>query len=147
MGAIKFSETWSYNGYFGGSRDVVLVPGDMNADARDVFCRGHCHSLALALIELRSDAELNGIWANGELEHVFVRLPDGSMLDANGVASDEDEMTSRLHGADYIAWLDEEELDWVQETGHFRRARVEDAMPFARALLRREGIPELAMAA
>ena len=139
------SKTWSYNGYFGTSRDITLVPGELNADARDVFCRGHCHSLALALMRLLPDAEPMGVWIDGEADHVCVRLPDGSLLDADGVTSDD--AMIEAYNADVIDWLDEETLDAMQETGFYRRARPDDALPFARALIEREGIDSLAMAA
>lgn len=141
--AVTDPRTWDYNGYFGGSRTIRLEPGVFDADARDVFGRGHCHSLALALIELESAAELMGVWADGSLEHVFVRLRDGAMIDASGLTYDEDEITRHGLADGHVDYLDDDELDWVQESGHFRRARPDDAMAFARALLERE----MAMAA
>lgn len=142
------TETWNYNGYFGASRDVVLTPGVLDEDARDVFCRGHCHSLALALWELLPDSELTAVWIDGTPDHVCVALPGGDLLDAKGVWT-EDDMDERYGGVDYIGWIDEEAIAELEETGFYRRARVEDAMPFARALLRREGLndPACALAA
>jgi hypothetical protein len=147
MKATRFTETWNYNGYFGVARDIELKPGVMNENARDVFGRGHCHSLALALYELLPDAELMGVWSDCRLEHVFVRLPDGAMLDASGLTYDEDRISYGLPDAD-VSELDIGELDWVQESGHFRRARPDDAKSFARTLIARAAARrETAMAA
>jgi hypothetical protein len=118
--------TWNYNGWFGMDREIRLETGVFDEDARDVFCRGHCHSLALALEELISDATLYGLWEGGELMHVFVRL-----------ASADDA---------FIEILDHDDIEYAEYTGYFRVRRVEDAMPFARALIERERIEQTALA-
>ena len=137
-----FTETWSYNGYFGASRDIELTPGVIDEAARDVFCRGHCHSLALALADLLHDAELVAVYSDDETvaDHILVRLPDGRYLDANGVHEDESAVTDEYG---WEAWLDEisgEEIFWLEDTSNYRRSRPEDALPFARSLIAREAI-------
>jgi hypothetical protein len=128
-------EMWEYNGYFGGGRTIRLMPGVMTEDAVDVFMRGHCHSLALALCELLPDSELMGEWVHGVLEHVFVRLADGSTLDATGL----DELDESKPGH-WFSEISTEELDEEQDSGFFRRERAQDAMPFAQALVTRYGL-------
>jgi hypothetical protein len=148
MGARSSApQTWDYNGFFGGNRTIRLTPGELDSAARDVFRRGHCHSLALALYELLPDAELMGVWNGGELEHVLVALPDGGLLDANGLTYDDQEILRHGLGDAFIGLLDYDELESAQERSHFRQARTEDAMPFARALIEREQISEMALAA
>jgi hypothetical protein len=137
----RFTETWNYNGYFGASRDIELTPGVLDEAARDVFCRGHCHSLALALADL-TDGELVAVYSDDETvaDHILVRLPDGRYLDADGVHEDEDDVTSPYG---WEAWLDEisgEEIFWLEDTSNYRRSRPEDALPFARSLIAREAI-------
>ena len=145
------TETWSYNGYFGASREIELIPGVLNDAARDVFCRGHCHSLALALIELIPDAELAAVFTEGDpvADHILVRLPDGSLLDANGLHDDEDDVTSPYGWSSFLDDISGDEIWWLQDTNNYRAARVDDAMPFARALIARKAIEqrELALAA
>ena len=142
------TETWSYNGYFGAGREIELVPGVLDEAARDVFCRGHCHSLALALIELIPDAELVAVcrYDDPVADHILVRLPDGGLLDANGLRYDDDEITGPYGWEAFLDTFGDEEMEWLQETENYRAARVEDAMPFARALIAREAISELAFA-
>jgi hypothetical protein len=110
--------------------------------------------MALALLELLPDAELMGVWINGydneyELEHVFVRLPDGGLLDGNGLTHEETDVAALGMVDGFIATLDYADIEDVQETGFYRRARKDDAMPFARALIEREGVgqADLALAA
>jgi hypothetical protein len=130
---------WNYNGWFGVDRQIHLSPGVYDEDARDVFMRGHCHSLALALMELIPDATLFGAWEDGELAHVFVGLSDGDFLDGTGITTEE-RILQGLGSDAFIEMLDYEDLEWTEERGHFRRSRAEDAKPFARALIEREGI-------
>lgn len=146
MGAVTEPEIWDYNGYFGGNRTVRLTAGLIDEDAEDVFTRGHCHSLALALCELLPDAALMGVWCYGLLEHVFVQVPDG-MLDAKGLTDDESRIATVGLTEGEIDVLDYEELESLEEMEAYRRSRVEDAMPFARTLIDREGIGQMALAA
>ena len=150
MGAITDEAIWDYNGWMGGNRTTRLTPGVLDESARDVFMRGHCHSLALALSELLPDAILMGAWygnedLGGDLEHVFVCLPDGRMLDVNGATYEETDIIEDHAG--WIEILDWEELQALLSRGYFRPAREDDAMPFARTLIEREGIGQMALAA
>lgn len=70
----------------------VLNPEDgVTSDAVDVFTRGQCHALALALHEIVPESELCGVgqdydtWEDESTpQHVLVRLPDGRYLDVEG---------------------------------------------------------------
>lgn len=149
MGAITEPTIWDYNGWMGGDRTVRLRPGELSQDTVDVFTRGHCHSMALALCELLPDAALMGVWCHGMLEHVFVQLPDGWMLDAEGLTDDESRIATVGLTEGEIDVLDYEELESLEEMEAYRRSRIEDALPFARALIEREGVgqTDLALAA
>jgi len=129
--------TWNYNGWFGVPRDITLTTGVFDEDARDVFCRGHCHSLALALEEMIPGAVLHGLWDYGEIVHVFIALPCGDYLDGNGLV-DEDFLLRAASDEGFIEMLDIADIDWLEITGEYRERRVEDARPFARALIERE---------
>lgn len=131
--------TWTFNGWFGRSTDIELEDGVLDEHATDVFSRGHCHSLALALYELIPDAELIGAWRDGELDHVFIRLRDGRDLDINGLSAD-GHIEEWMGGDVFTEGLDLEELEWAQASGSLRRNRKEQAGAFARALIEREGI-------
>ena len=133
------SNYWNYNGWFGMDREIRLEPGVFDEDARDVFCRGHCHSLALALEEMIPGATLYGLWDDGELQHVFVQLPSGDYLDGNGLV-DEDYLLRTATDEAFIEMLDFGDIEWQEDTGRYRARRVEDAIPFARALLDRERV-------
>ena len=133
--------TWTFTGWFGRDTDVELEAGVLNEHAQDVFSRGHCHSLALALYDLIPDAELMGAWRDGQLEHVYVRLRDGRALDINGLSADgyiEEWMGGFTEV--FTEQLDLEELQWTEERGDFRRNRKEQAVSFAEALIEREGV-------
>jgi hypothetical protein len=146
---MRATQRWNYNGFFGAHRDVELEPGVLNQEARDVFCRGHCHSLALALTDLLPGAELVAVYSGDPVaDHILVRLPDGRLLDANG-AQDDDDVTAGYGGFEDDAWIEEisgEDIYWLEDSDNYRRNRVEDALPFAQALLEREGLTEQALA-
>lgn len=130
--------TWTYNGWFGRDTEIELEPGVLDENAHDVFSRGHCHSLALALCELIAGAELMGAWRDGELDHVYVGLPDGRALDINGLSTDE--QIEEWMGADvFTGWLDCDELEGV-EGYYFRRNKARQARSFAKSLIEREKI-------
>lgn len=139
---------WDYNGGWGFPAQAELEPGVLNYDAQHVFARGHCHSLARALRELIPDAELRGIYDGNDAvaDHVFVELPDGSYLDINGRAETERLFLARLGYGDEIEPVDPDELDYWEDTAQYRPSRTEDALPFAEALLEREGVEILAAA-
>lgn len=140
--AISTAAEWDYNGYFGADRTVTLIPGEFNADATDVFTRGHCHSLALAIRELIPEAELFGVYAEGELWHVFAWIPGFGYLDGKGLAETEEEILAGYAVAE-IHWVEDEELEDLEERQEYRRRRVDDAIPFARALIRQVGLTEV----
>ena len=125
--------TWTFNGWFGRSTDIELEDGVLDEHATDVFSRGHCHSLALALYELIPDAELIGAWRDGELDHVFIKLRDGRDLDINGLSAD-GHIEEWMGGDVFTEGLDYEELEWAQASGG-RFVRIE-----ARKRRVREGV-------
>lgn len=136
--------TWSYNGWLGPA-EIELEDGVINQDAREVFSRGHCHSLALALQELLPSAELMGGWRNDELQHVYVRLSDGRALDINGITTDQ-WIEDWMGGGTFTDYLDPEDLEWHELIGYFRENRKDDALSFASALIEQEGIADDALA-
>lgn len=62
-------------------------------DAEEVFTRGQCHALALALHEALPGSKCVGIdwesyWNAGTPDHVLVKLEDGRFLDVLGIYED-----------------------------------------------------------
>lgn len=141
-------DVWSFNGFFGWDSEIRLERGVFDEDARAVFCRGHCHSLALALEELIPGSELRAAWTGeAEPDHIYVRLPDGRYLDGNGVVETEEEILERMSGRAHAEEIDEEEIYELEWREAYRERRVKDAKPFARALIEREGIDTRELAA
>jgi hypothetical protein len=133
---------WEYNGIFGIPTDCYLTIGEFDEYAEDVFSKGHCHSLALALHELIEDSDLVGVY-DGEADapdHVAVRLRDGRFLDARGLHEDEDDFMDGVGYGEGVVDMDVWDVELLGQTGFYRHDRTEDAKSFARALMEREGV-------
>jgi hypothetical protein len=144
------SKSWECRDpFFGFREERNLEPGVLDDDAVDVFTCGHCHSFAEALRRLVARAELvfAHLLEDGEVRgHVLVRL-DGRYLDVRGWIEDLDEFVddpepdrSFERGWRRVEVI--EPRDWMAISGDWLEPRVEDAMPFARTLLARLGVPE-----
>lgn len=118
---------------------MLLEPGVIDDQARIVFGRGHCHSLALAIHEL-TGWPLAGMYDfHGTLSHVLVWMPDGMLLDVNGVRTEEEVNTTLGDPDDYVCELTEDDIELEVEWNNLFEPMVEEAKPFAKALLAKNG--------
>lgn len=143
-------KSWNCNALFG-SADVELEDGELSPTAVPVFECGHCHSLALALLPLLpagsylvgswDDEDAYKSWTEGERivetspMHVLCCLEDGRLIDIRGIR---DELSYReQYPRDELYAMDEEEVIDLENFA-YRDLRIEDARPFAEALVREE---------
>jgi hypothetical protein len=143
------SEWECFDIFFGFPEVRELRAGVLDSDAEHVFTSGHCHSFAEALRRLTAaqlifafDCPVEGC-EEGEVQgHVFVRIA-GRYLDARGWIDE------RLDGPDpdrafAAQWDRIREIDsegWLANSHGWLEPRVDDALPFAAALLKRLHIP------
>jgi hypothetical protein len=134
--------------FFGFPEVRELRAGVLDSDAEHVFTSGHCHSFAEAILRLTAAQlifafDLPAEGSEGEVQgHVFVRV-DGRYLDACGWIDE------RLEGPDpdrafAAQWDRIREIGpegWLANSRGWLEPRVEDALPFATALLERLQIP------
>ncbi len=134
--------------FFGFPETRELQAGVLDSDAEHVFTSGHCHSFAEALrrltvAQLIFAFDLPAEGCEDKVQgHVFVRI-DGRNLDACGWIDE------RLEGPDpdraFAAQRDRvREIGpegWLANSRGWLEPRVEDALPFAAALLERLQIP------
>lgn len=126
-----------------------LRAGVLDSDAEHVFTSGHCHSFAEALRRLTAvqlvfafDGPDEGREEGGVQGHIFVRIA-GRDLDARGWVDE------RLDGPEpdrvfEAQWDRVTEIDpegWLANSRGWLAPRVDDALPFAAALLERLQIP------
>lgn len=141
-------QSWEcHDGIFGLPDDRVLTPGVVDEDAVHVFTRGHCHSFAEAIVRLVPSAEL--IWAydfsGGDQPeenvqgHVLVRI-GGRYLDARGwidEIADEAGRDLESHWS-RVAVIGRE--GWLVNSDGWLDLRIDEAVPFAIAVLDRVGV-------
>jgi hypothetical protein len=142
------SKTWEcHDGFFGFPDERELEPGRLDDDAVHVFMRGHCHSFAEAVCRLVPTAELvlayepvqDGNETVGQ-SHVLVRL-DGRFLDVRGWVDQVDDETMRDVEAFWGRVKPITREGWLAEGGSgWLDLRVDDALPFALALLSTVGV-------
>jgi hypothetical protein len=120
--------------------------GHITPTARKVFKSGQCHALALALHE-EAGLELVGLWTSGDNydpqgnwhstpAHMAVQLPNGSVLDIDGVGADY--RWGKKYEAKVYPMTKAEVL--ALETKDYMEPNVEAARPFAKTLLSSLGI-------
>lgn len=151
---------WDYNDFFcidwhileDGRISIGVDPlGDEILDEAviDVFSRGHCHSLALAIQELTGCELVATHDGDDGWQHVAVEISDGVFLDIKGTHCEDGLLEDDYCEDATLEAIGREDVeDWV-ERGEYRPLRIEDAMPFARALCALHGVEtgELAIAA
>lgn len=127
-----------------------LRAGVLDSDAEHVFTSGHCHSFAEALRRLSTAVQLvfafdgpeEGCEDGPVQGHIFVRIA-GRDLDARGWV-DERIGGPEANRAFEAQWDRIREIGpegWLANSRGWLEARVEDALPFAAALLERLQIP------
>lgn len=76
----KFSE------YTNRGTPIRVTAGVIDRGARQVFTRGQCMALAVVLSEANAGTPVIAFTpGTGSLAHALIRLPDGSLLDVEGV--------------------------------------------------------------
>jgi hypothetical protein len=132
---------WEYE-WFGFPADATLSAGVLDDVAVDVFVMGNCHSFAVALHRLTG---LPLVRAHNESRpdrepwwHAGVRY-GGDFVDVRGrKPMDPDQLDEDVAGAVYE---EVPESFFAVDCDDRMPLRVDDALPFARALAIREGIP------
>lgn len=138
---------WDHTSFFS-TRWHVLRDGEIDFNAIDVFTRGHCHSLAIALQELVG-GELVGTQedcCDGIPSHILVKTGHDTYVDIEGI-QDYDEVMAKCTEDAYLAEIHIDEIEDWTDTGDYRPLRVDDARPFAEALAERESLERLKQAA
>jgi hypothetical protein len=127
-------KTITFQWWAGDTRTIPIKLG--HKDVQHTFGYGHCHSFALAVIEL-TGWKLCGIDWYGEddsrytgeyPDHFVVETPEGRYMDINGV------FTKRGLNQFYNGTAEDLSYAQVKATryGGYLRAEVENALPFAR---------------
>lgn len=126
-----------------------LRAGVLDSDAEHVFTSGHCHSFAEALRRLTAcrlvfafDGPDEGREEVGVQGHVFVRIA-GRDLDARGWVDErlEGPEPDRLFEAQWDRVREIGPEGWLANSRGWLEPRVDDALPFAAALLQRLQVP------
>lgn len=145
------TEEWEcLDGFLGLPEARHLRPGVLDGDAMHVFTSGHCHSFAEALHRLHPPAELvfafdrpSGVKVGlrGAQGHVLVRV-EGRYLDARGWIDEQIEVEdgNRRFEEVWDGVLAIEAEGWFASGGGWLPMRVDDALPFAAALIERLGL-------
>lgn len=144
------TEGWECLGFFGFLEVRKLRPGVLDADATHVFTKGHCHSFAEAIRRLCSAADIVFAFDHpdeddplgGVQGHILAYL-DGRYLDARGWLDElvdvEDAARAFEEAWDMVLAIKPE--GWTSISERWLPLRVEEAMPFAAALLERLEVP------
>ena len=124
---VRLNANWGW-----GDRDFELVPGELTDDARYVFTRGQCHSLALALHEATGWPIFGDFVSEYDdtPDHVFVQAPDGRFVDVEG--------TPTILGAE-VREVDPEDC-YESFGGDYRRPEVEAARHWVEPVLAQVGL-------
>lgn len=149
--ALAPSVDWEcFDVVFGFSEVRELHPGVLDGDAEHVFTSGHCHSFAEAIRRLTAAAEM--VFAfdfPGEVReevdvqgHVLVRIA-GRYLDARGWVDEltDAEDANRAFEREWDRVVAIGPQGWLAKSSGWLTPRVDDALPFAAALLERLGMP------
>ena len=146
---IQYTEfnTWCWLGE--DSAKLASRPRTINEDAKQVFISGQCHSLAVALNRL-TGWKLYGMYTDDDIneygektdspDHVIVRTPYG-FADIGGLGVDE-RYSRRTSRHFHLLPITEEEIESWEEPRHstwgrYHPLQTEDAMPYAKLLLKR----------
>lgn len=141
-------QSWEcHDGIFGFPDERDLEPGVLDEDAVHVFMRGHCHSFAEAVRRLLPSAELvlaydvNDEAGGAEVgeAHVLVRV-GGRYLDARGWVDEVDERSQRDVESCWDRVTSIEREGWLEGSDGWFDLRVDEALPFALALLDQVGL-------
>lgn len=145
--SAQTSEWDCHDCFFGFPEARELRAGVLDEDAEHVFTNGHCHSFAEAICRLTTAAELVFAYehdgAGGEVQgHVLVRIT-GRYLDARGWVDVRlrSEEPNRAFEGEWDQVLRIAPNGWLANSTGWRRPRVDDALPFAAALLRHLEVP------